>query len=147
MKKLLLLTFLGITFVAKAQKSVEDEPIYTSAETNPVYLGGNEALFKFICENLNTPKDVPTDNKLNKVFIKFVVEKGGQVTHPEIMKGINDECNKEAVRVVNLLKWQAGGMKKYGIWQPLRVYMFVPITFHQNKAACENAYSQLFKRN
>ena len=148
MKKVLLLTLLCFGYTTKAQKSTEDEVIYTSVETNPVFPGGNEALFNFICENIHVPKDVPTDKRLNKVFIKFVVEKDGSLAYPEILKGINDECNKEAVRVISLLpKWQAGGMTKYGIWKPLRVYYTIPITFFQNKIDCEKSYSQSFRRN
>ncbi len=143
MKKLLLLAFLSFAYATKAQKSTEDETIYTTVDTNPIFPGGHKALLSFICENINPPKDIPTDKRLNKVFIKFVVEKDGSVSHPEILLSVNDECNKEAIRVINLLpKWQAGGMMKYSVWKPLRVYYVVPVVFFQNKSDCEKSYSQ-----
>jgi hypothetical protein len=143
MKKVLLLTLLCFTYATKAQKNKEDELIYTTVETVPVFEGGYKALYSFVCENINPPKDIPKHKRLSKVFIKFVVEKDGTVSSPEIVKGINDQCNNEAIRVINLLpKWQAGGMKKYGIWKPLRVYMTLPINFFQNKFDCEASYNQ-----
>lgn len=145
MKKVLLLLFLGITINTNAQKSTEDETIYTTVDAPPIFPNGYKALYAFICENINPPKDIPTDKRLNKVFIKFVIEKDGSVGLPEIIKGINDDCNKEAIRVINILpKWQAGGMVKYGIWKPLRVYFTVPVAFFQNKSDCEKSYSQAF---
>ncbi len=143
MKKLLILALLCFGFATKAQKSTEDETIFTTVDTPPIFPNGHKGLFTFICENINPPKDIPTDKRLNKVFIKFVVEKDGSVSHPEIMRGVSDECNKEAIRVINLLpKWQAGGMMKYGVWKPLRVYYIVPVAFFQNKTDCEKSYSQ-----
>jgi hypothetical protein len=143
MKKVLLLALLCFGFGVKAQKSTEDETIYTTVDTPPIFSGGHKALLSFICENINPPKDIPTDKRLNKVFIKFVVEKDGSVSHPEILIGASDECNKEAIRVINSLpKWQAGGMMKYGVWKPLRVYYMVSVAFFQNKSDCEKSYSQ-----
>lgn len=148
MKKLLLFTLLGFAYTANAQKSTEDETIYTTVDTPPIFPNGHKGLFTFICENINPPKEIPTDKRLNKVFIKFVVEKDGSVSHPEILLGVSDECNKEAIRVVNLLpKWQAGGMMKYSVWKPLRVYYTVPVAFFQNKTDCEMSYSQSIRRN
>jgi Gram-negative bacterial TonB protein C-terminal len=143
MKKVMLLALLIFGFGVNAQKSTEDETIYTTTEKNPVYVGGLKALYSFFCENIKSPKDIPTDKRLNKVFVKFVVEKDGSVTHPEIMRGVSDDCNKEAIRVINLLpKWQAGGMMKYGAWTPQRIYFMVPVAFFQNKTDCEKSYSQ-----
>ena len=148
MKKVLLLVLLCFAYATKAQKSNEDETIYTTVDTPPIFPNGHKGLFTFICENINPPKDIPTDKRLNKVFVRFVVEKDGSVTYPEIITGVSDECNKEAIRVINLIpKWQAGGMMKYGIWKPLRVYITVPVAFFQNKTDCETSYSQSFKRN
>ena len=148
MKKLLLLALLCFAYTIKAQKSNEDETIFTTVDTPPIFPNGYKGLFTFICENINPPKDIPTDKRLNKVFIKFVVEKDGSVSHPEILRGVSDKCNKEAIRVINLLpKWQAGGMEKYGIWKPLRVYYTVPVAFFQNKTDCETSYNQSIKRN
>jgi periplasmic protein TonB len=146
MKKLLLLAFLSFAYAIKAQKSTEDETIYTTVDTPPIFHGGYKALYTFMCENINPPKDIPTDKRLNKVFIKFVVEKDGSVALPEIIRGVSDECNKEAIRVIGLLpKWQAGGMMKYGVWKPLRVYYIVSVAFFQNKSDCEKSYSQLLR--
>jgi hypothetical protein len=146
MKKVLLLTFIGFSYVTKAQKSIEDETIYTTVGVAPQFSGGSGALSKFICENITIPSEISTDKKLNTVFIKFIVEKDGSIKKPEIVKGINTAFNQEAIRVINLMpQWKAGGMKKYGIWVPLRAYMIILVKFFQNKIDCETSYNQTIR--
>jgi periplasmic protein TonB len=145
MKKVLLLAVLGITFNANAQKSKEDNNIYTTVETPPTFPNGYKALCSFFCDNINPPKDIPTDKRLNKVFLRFVIEKDGSVTNPEIIRGIDTACDQEAIRVIKLLpKWEPGGITKYQKWIPLRVYFTVPLAFYQNKSDCEKSYNQAF---
>ena len=55
MKKVILLTLLCLGYAIKAQKSREDESIYTSVETAPVFNGGYKALYSYVCENINIP--------------------------------------------------------------------------------------------
>ncbi len=55
MKKGLLLVLLLFGFGVNAQKSTEDETIYTTTEKNPIYVGGMKALYSFLCENINAP--------------------------------------------------------------------------------------------
>lgn len=71
------------------------------------YVGGHEAMDKFIIANLKTPERLKTDTiiKTRTVFIKFMLDKTGKVTNATVMKGIKHckECNDEAIRVVSLM--------------------------------------------
>jgi periplasmic protein TonB len=143
MKKLLLLALLLFGFGVNAQKTNEDNAIYTAVEIAPAFPNGFKALYHYFCENTVVPKFIPNQDKVNSVIIRFVIEKDGSVTYPEIIRGINDECDKEALRVIKSMpKWEAGGMNKYSNWKPLRCYMTVLIKFFQNKSDCEKSYSQ-----
>jgi protein TonB len=44
-----------------------------------------------------------------KVFVKFIVDKEGGISSMEIMKGINADLDKEAMRVIKLMPpWKPG---------------------------------------
>ena len=61
-----------------------------------------------------------------KVFIKFVVDKSGNITNPTVIKGIYADCDNEALRVVaSAPKWKPG--KQRG--KPVNVQVIVPILF------------------
>ena len=143
MKKVLLFALLIFGFEVNAQKSNEDNAIYTAVEIAPSFPNGLKALYHYFCENTIVPKFIPNKDKINSVIVRFVVEKDGSVSYPEIIRGINDECDTEALRVIKSMpKWEAGGMNKYSNWKPLRCYMTVLIKFFQNKSDCERSYSQ-----
>lgn len=146
MKKVLLLALILVGFAANAQKASEDNQIYTTLDVAPAFPGGHKALYQYFCDNTVVPKSLSSRDKINSVIIKFVVEKDGTVSSPEIIRGINDDCDIEAIRVIKSMpKWEAAGMNKYGTWKPLRCYMTVVIKFFQNKTDCEKSYSQSLK--
>jgi protein TonB len=146
MKKVLLLTLLSIVFGVNAQKTIEDNQIYSTVEIAPAFPGGLKSMYQYFCDNTVVPKFIPNQDKVNSVIIKFVVEKDGTVSSPEIMRSINDECDKEAIRMIQSMpKWEAAGMNKYNTWKPLRCYMTVVVKFFQNKTDCEKSYSQTLR--
>jgi protein TonB len=63
------------------------------------------------------------------VYVQFVVDKSGNITQVEVIRGIGAGCDEEAERVVKASpKWKPG--KQRG--QPVRVRMVLPITFKLN---------------
>ncbi len=61
-----------------------------------------------------------------KVFIKFVVNYEGKVVNVEIVKGISEDCDKEAARVIAMMPdWKPGIQNK----TPVSVRMVLPINF------------------
>ncbi len=68
------------------------------------YPGGISEMKKYIQENIQYPdRDVSV---LGRVYVSFIVEKDGCVTHVEVMRGISEECDEEALRLVRSMpKW------------------------------------------
>ena len=61
-----------------------------------------------------------------KVYVQFVVEPNGSISHVQVLRGIGGGCDEEAVRVVQSMpKWKPG--KQRGV--PVRVQYMVPIVF------------------
>lgn len=79
--------------------TVIDEPIMPVA----VFPGGDKALMKFIRLHLHPIKGANG----KRLFITFIVEKDGRLTHFTILRGINGAANNEVIRVMRLSpKWK-----------------------------------------
>lgn len=122
----LLLSFL-VTFAVNAQKNQESEDkVFTEVDVQPVYPGGDTALFNFISENVKYPVQAQENGIQGKVYIEFIIDKTGAVTNAKVYKGVNEELDKEALRVIKLLKkWTPG--KNDG--KPVNVKYCMPIFF------------------
>ncbi|MBK9013405.1 MAG: TonB family protein [Saprospiraceae bacterium] len=60
------------------------------------------------------------------VVVKFVIEKDGSVTNPEIAKSVGFGCDEEVLRVINMMpNWAPG--KKDG--KPVAVSFNLPVKF------------------
>ncbi len=72
----------------------------------PFYEGGITALRKFIKENLKYPKEALEKKIEGTVLVKYDIDYTGKVTDAKVLKGIGHGCNKEAKRLIKLLKYE-----------------------------------------
>ncbi len=111
------------------QAPVEEEEaqlVFTIVEDQPAPIGGMDAFYKYVADNLKYPSMARRNNIEGRVFIRFVVEKDGSLSDVSVLKGIGGGCDEEAVRVVKEApKWKPG--KQRG--RPVRVQMILPIVF------------------
>jgi len=83
----------------------DGETIYKKTEVPPEFVGGKDALNKYFNENIKYPEDVQRGN----VYVAFVVTKEGSIRDARIVKGINESCDKEALRLINNMPaWDPG---------------------------------------
>lgn len=83
----------------------DGETIYKKTEVPPEFVGGKEALFKYFQENIQYPPDVARGS----VYVAFVVNKEGEIRDVRIVKGVNEGCDKEALRLIKSMpKWDPG---------------------------------------
>lgn len=105
-----------------------DEPIFVS-EIMPSPDGGMAAFYKHLSKELRYPKSATRMGIEGRVFIQFIVEKDGSLSDVMAVKGISEECDLEAIRVIKSYpKWNPG--KQRG--KPVRVRMILPIYFKLN---------------
>lgn len=103
-----------------------DTTIYTVVDELPQFPGGDSAMVAYITNNVHYPKTEKEKGIQGKVFVGFVIEKDGAVSDVEIKRGISEECDAEAVRVVKgMPNWEPG--KQSGI--VVRTAMVLPINF------------------
>ncbi|MDE6342932.1 MAG: TonB family protein [Muribaculaceae bacterium] len=106
-------------------KPKEDE-IFQAVEQPAEFPGGQAALMKWLSSNIHYPEAAQQNDVQGRVIVKFVVEKDGSVSQATILKGVDKDLDKEALRVVNKMpKWQAG--KNNGV--SVRSYFTLPVGF------------------
>jgi TonB family protein len=107
-------------------KSPEDTTLYTVVENQPSFKGGQEAMVKFLMENIQYPPEAKKKGVQGTVFVQFVVKADGSVTNVKVLRGIGSGCDEEAFRVVKLMpKWNPGTEKG----KPVSVAFNLPIKF------------------
>lgn len=107
---------------------VEGEKItYDKINENAIFIGGISELYGFIATNLKYPLSARKANREGKVFVKFVVEKDNALSNITVLKGIGQDCDNEALRVIRLMNgyWQAGKIRGINV----RFFYTMPVSF------------------
>ncbi len=118
---------LGEEFTIPDEK-VDDNSILNpfALEVNPQFNGGIGAFYDYIANAIEYPTYEQRRNIEGKVYLSFVIEKDGSLSQVEILKGVSEGIDKEAIRVIeNAPKWEAGRQRG----QVVRVRMRIPISF------------------
>ena len=104
----------------------KEEEIFVAVEQQAEFPGGQAALMKWLGNNIRYPESAQANGVQGRVIVKFVVEKDGSIGATTIVKGVDKDLDKEALRVVKKMpKWQPG--KNNG--SPVRSYFTLPVTF------------------
>ncbi len=102
MRKLILIfSFFPLTIFSqqKNNDSLDERINYkvsTVIDVMPEYPGGLKKMQEFIDKNIVRPPNYPK----GKVYVKFIVDKTGKVTKPEILKSLNPLCDKAILEVL-----------------------------------------------
>jgi TonB family protein len=83
--------------------------VYGSAEVNPQFPGGIKAMQAFIKENLQYPESARSSNVRGTVLIYVVVVTDGSLKEIKVIRGLQPDLDKEALRVVKAMPvWKPG---------------------------------------
>ena len=107
-----------------------DSLIINFIEQMPSFPGGEKELFKFINKNLQYPVSTKEQHIQGKVYCRFIVYANGSISNPEIIRSLEPECDKEAIRVIKLLpKFIPGKLNGKNV----RVWFTFPVIFKLEK--------------
>lgn len=108
-----------------AVDSVNTSPVI-HAEQMPVFPGGDAAMISYLSKNMVYPHKAREINRSGTVYISFVIDRSGNVINTELIRGIGEGCDEEAMRVVrNMPRWSPGLQNK----QPVMVKLVLPVKF------------------
>ncbi|GGD71981.1 hypothetical protein GCM10011514_40170 [Emticicia aquatilis] len=84
--------------------------IYDKIKESPSFIGGKKSMYEFISANLKYPASAQRYNRQGKVFIKFSIKTDNSLSDISVLKGIYQDCDSEAIRVVKLMdgNWNCG---------------------------------------
>jgi protein TonB len=103
-----------------------DDPVFTEVDQKPEFPNGQDALMRYLMENLRYPQDARNERIQGTVFVTFVVEKDGSVTDVRTLRGVAPSLDEESIRVVKAMpKWEPGVIKG----EPVRVQFNLPLRF------------------
>lgn len=92
----------------------------------PEFPGGEEALMRFLQNNIKYPDMARKQDVQGRVVIRFIVDAEGKINEVKLFRGIGFGCDEEALRVVKMMPaWKPG--RNDG--KPVSVYFDLPIHF------------------
>lgn len=113
--------------VVVEEEEEEPEEIFFRVEEMPKFNGGGLSEFqRYVQSNLIYPESAMDNDISGVVLVKFVINKKGELTNLELVRGVHPDLDKEALRVVGSSpKWTPG--KQRGM--PASVAYTFPIRF------------------
>ena len=102
-----------------------DTKLFRIIEELPEFPGGASAFMKWLTHNLKYPRSMD-EGEDGEVVVQFIVNKNGTISDLKIAKSLNEDCDREVMRVFRLMpKWKPGitGGK------PARTQYVVPVVF------------------
>jgi periplasmic protein TonB len=107
------------------EEVVKEDEIFQIVEEMPEFPGGQDGLVKYL-GSITYPPIARENDIEGTVYVKFVIDKNGQVTNAEVARGADKILNEAALaHVKKMPAWKPG--KQRG--KPVRVQYVVPIKF------------------
>ncbi len=110
----------------RAREEVAEDHIFEYLEEMPEFPGGQAAMMKWLSKNINYPPIAAENNIQGRVMVSFVVEPNGSISNVKIVRGVDPNLDKEAMRVVGKMpKWKPGMQTG----KPVRARFTLPVQF------------------
>jgi TonB family protein len=106
--------------------SVQENNVYTVVDDTATPVGGIPVFYEYVASNMLYPKAAREKGIEGKVFIEFTIQEDGTLTDHKILKGVAEDLNQEALRVLQSApRWTPGKVKGKAVKQR----MVMPISF------------------
>lgn len=112
--------------IAETAPTINVNTVFNGAEVMPSYKEGMEGMIRYLQRKMNYPARSKRMGVEGTVYVEFVVNREGKVIDLKIVRGISEDCDKEAMRVISSMPaWNPGSQQ--GI--PVSVRMVMPVKF------------------
>ena len=103
-----------------------DDKIYETVDQMPGYPNGMAGIMQYLSENVRYPATAQENGIQGRVLVRFVINTDGSVTDAKVIRSVDPDLDKEAVRVVSsMTKWRPGKLNGKAV----RVAYTLPIMF------------------
>ena len=106
-----------------------DGDVFNVVEHMPEFPGGMGEMMKYLSMNVRYPEAAHKAGAQGRVMVSFIVETDGTISNAHVQKGVSEELDQEALRVIkNMPKWKPGMQSGKAV----RVKYTIPISFRLN---------------
>ena len=127
---------IGLCNMTMAQETPTDTTIYEVVEKMPEYPGGIDKLMKYIRTSTEKYWDkvdpkvkhqfIYVESIYRRVVVIFTINENGQVTDPEVLRRVDKDLDKEAIRIIKSMpRWIPGEHKG----KKVKVRFTLPVMF------------------
>ncbi len=82
---------------------------YDYVDIQPQFPGGDCEMINFINNERKYPSTAYQNNIQGRVLCRFIVNTDGSISNIEVIRGVEESLNREAVRVISAMpRWKAG---------------------------------------
>ncbi|XZF14261.1 TonB family protein [Chitinophagaceae bacterium MMS25-I14] len=117
-------------FLSESNYAQDGSEIKSSGKLEPpVFPGGDVQMKQYLFDEMDMPPP-PRNKKWNgTVVIEFTITDEGKAVNPVIVKSLNDECDKEAIRLINAMpRWKPAMINGKPVFARNRI----PVMFMNN---------------
>lgn len=107
----------------------QGDEVFRSADKMPVFPGGEAALMMYLRDNISYPSIAEEKNIQGRVIVQFVVDTTGQVGEVKVVRSVDPDLDREAVRVVKTLPPFTPGSR---LGKLVNMWFTLPVTFKLN---------------
>lgn len=104
--------------------SPDSDKVYTAVEQMPRFPGGDPELYRWVESHIRYPESAV--HAVGRVIVQFVIKTDGSIGEVKVIRGLDPDFDREAIRVVKSLpKFIPGKMNG----QTVNVWYTLPINF------------------
>ena len=97
-----------------------------SVEIFPEFPGGTEVLLRYIADHIKYPEASQRKGVQGICMVRFMVNKKGIVKKATVSRHLDDDCDREAIRVIKSLPRFVPGREE---GKPINTWLTIPIIF------------------
>ena len=114
----------------KPVEKVDSDGVYLMPDQLPEFLGGIQAMMKFLSTNIKYPVEAQKKGISGRVIVQFVIMEDGTLDQAKVIRGVDPLLDEEALRVVKSMpKWKPGMDRG----EAVKVRFTAPIMFNLSK--------------
>ena len=108
------------------EAKIDENGIHQVCEEMPEFPGGMQECIKWLSKNIKYPTTAQEKGIQGRVIVQFVVERDGSITEPKVVRGVDPDLDKEALRVISIMpNWKPGKQKG----EAVRVKYTLPVMY------------------
>ncbi len=121
---------LKVSYYSRTATSTVSFEAYVAdaVDVQPEFPGGDNAMMSYINKERRYPRQAYDAGIEGRVLCAFIVMPNGSISNIEVLRGVEESIDKEAVRIIkNMPAWKAGKISGNAV----PVYCIVPISFRR----------------